>query len=247
LLASNTGMGKKFVVFIKHCKVSVSSSWNSLVICARSDWLECRGNLGDCFPLADALAPIVLNNFDADSDTLCWAISVWDRCIGVWGRWSSLASILGHWVYDVSVSEKIWSKKLLQDGTQELRDHIAPKLHNIAQYCEPRECAQPGKECGARRLDLWKQVLTQWISCQRLAWCGVSGTQVITIGLRQQPSLSKGTQHIGITLRVDKSGELKSYSGSCKARSYTRSKLASPLLFMVGIYTKRCGYTVWFV
>ena len=44
----------------------------------------------------------------------------------------------------------------------------------------------------------------------------MSGTQVITIGLRQQPSLSKGTQHIGITLRADKSGELKRYSGSCK-------------------------------
>jgi len=37
-------------------------------------------------------------------------------------------------------------------------------MHNIAQYREPRECAQLGKECGTRRLDLFSQVLTQLIT-----------------------------------------------------------------------------------
>ena len=60
--------------------------------------------------------------------------------------------------------------------------------------------------------------------CQWLAWCGVSGTQVITIGLRQQPSLSKETQHIEIMLRADKSGELKRCSSSCKARRIDQIK-----------------------
>ena len=52
----------------------------------------------------------------------------------------------------------------------------------------------------------------------------MSFTQVITVGLRQQPSLNRGTQHIGITLRVVKSGELKRYSGSCKARRIDQIK-----------------------
>ena len=39
-------------------------------------------------------------------------------------------------------------------------------------------------------------------SCQWLAWLEVRDTQVVTIGLRQQPSLNRGTQGIGITLRA---------------------------------------------
>jgi hypothetical protein len=43
-------------------------------------------------------------------------------------------------------------------------------------------------------------------------------------GLRQQPSLSGGTQRIGITLRASKNGELRGRSGSCKARRIDQIK-----------------------
>jgi len=52
----------------------------------------------------------------------------------------------------------------------------------------------------------------------------VRDTQVVTIGLRQQPSLNGGTQRIGITLRAVRVGELKRYSGSCKARRIDQIK-----------------------
>jgi len=83
--------------------------------------------------------------------------------------------------------------------------------------------------------------------CQRLAWLEVRDTQVVTIGLRQQPSLNRGTQHIGITWGRLRVGELKRYSGSCKARRIDQIKAASPTLFKASIYTWRCGYTVRFV
>jgi hypothetical protein len=71
----------------------------------------------------------------------------------------------------------------------------------------------------------------------------VSVTQVVTIGLRQQPSLSGGTQRIGITMRVSKNGELKRSSGSCKARRIDQIKAGlSSVIHGKYIYTKMWLY-----
>jgi hypothetical protein len=71
----------------------------------------------------------------------------------------------------------------------------------------------------------------------------VSFTQVITVGLRQQPSLSEGIQCIGIMLRASKSGELKRYSDSCKARRIDQIKAGlSTVIHGKYIYTNMWLY-----
>ena len=67
----------------------------------------------------------------------------------------------------------------------------------------------------------------------------MSCTQVVTIGLRQQPSLREDTQRIGITLRASKSGELRGRSGSCKARRIDQIKAGlSSVIHGRYIYTR---------
>ena len=69
----------------------------------------------------------------------------------------------------------------------------------------------------------------------------MSITQIVTIGLRQQPNLNEGTQHIGIRMRVSKNGEPKRYSGSCKARRIDQIKAGLSIV----IYGKYIYMKMW--
>ena len=130
------------------------------------------------------------------------------KCLGVWGHAIScylLAQVLSIIVLLLSF---IHTRKIFHHP--ECLFVLVPQLFLVA-----------GQHLSDEYLSLTIPLLTV---CQRLAWCGVSVIQVVTIGLRQQPSLSGGTQHIGITMRASKSGELKRYSDSCKARRIDQIK-----------------------
>jgi hypothetical protein len=86
----------------------------------------------------------------------------------------------------------------------------------------------------------FRLVLAICVSVTSLMW---SVTQVVTIGLRQLPSLSEGTQQIGITLRASKSGEPKKFLSSCKARRIDQIKAGlSTVIHGKYIYMKMWVY-----
>ena len=55
-------------MLVEHCKVSISGGGPLLVIHASSGRLDGGGDLGNSFPFADILPPIILNGFEAVGD-----------------------------------------------------------------------------------------------------------------------------------------------------------------------------------
>jgi len=72
ILAPVTGSADKVVVLIEHCKIGAPSCGPLLDIRARSDGLDCHGNLGNGLPLANLLAPIIFDSLEAVGNTFIW-------------------------------------------------------------------------------------------------------------------------------------------------------------------------------
>ena len=75
-LSSGVSTGEQAVMLVEHCDVSIPGGGPLLVIRASSGRPDGGGDLGDSFPLADILPPIILNGFEAVGDMpfLTWGL-----------------------------------------------------------------------------------------------------------------------------------------------------------------------------